>query len=170
MSQTNWPLALITKQPKLSKYFWCTMAKSKTFPILPPSPAAGGPNGTGMNNSLEKLDAPKYLLEASKSHTSESKARAIAQYGLITRLGKLMVDNDENEKDYIEPHHNTTPHAKSEVDPFPQYDIDSDKRGTKDLIGRSQGKGKLEVVPAKIMLESAVIDSNIIAGFKESNG
>ena len=81
-----------------------------------------------------------------------------------------MVDNDKNEKDYIEPHHNPTPHAKSEVDPFPQYDIDSDRRGTKDLIGRSQGKGKLEVVPAKIMLESAVIDSNIIAGFMESNG
>ena len=81
-----------------------------------------------------------------------------------------MVDNDKKEKDYIEPPHNKTPHAKPEVYPIPQYDIDSARRETKDLTGRSKGKGKLEIVPAKIMLESAVINSNIITGFMENNG
>ena len=61
--------------------------------------SASGPNDTGVNNSLGKLDKPKHLLESSKSHKSESKAREIAQYGLINRVGNPMADNDEKEKD-----------------------------------------------------------------------
>ena len=69
------------------------------IPHPPPSPAASGPNGTGVNNSLGKLDKPKHLLESSKSHKSELKAREITQYGLINQVCNPRADNDEKEKD-----------------------------------------------------------------------
>ena len=75
------------------------MAKSKTFPISPPSPAASGPNDTGVDNSLEKLDKPKHLLESSKSHKSKSNAREITQDGLINQVGDPKADNDEKVPD-----------------------------------------------------------------------
>ena len=87
---------------------------------------AGGPKGKGMENRLEKPDAPIISSEAKKSYLRVKKARALAQMDLITQVGKPIADNDQNETDYFAATSQPNPHAKSEEDPSRQYNTDSE--------------------------------------------
>ena len=75
------------------------MAKSKTFPISPPSPAANGPNDTGGDDSLEKLAKQKHHLESRKFNKSKSDVRESTQDGQINQVVDPKTDNDEKVPD-----------------------------------------------------------------------
>ena len=58
---------------KIKPVFLVKNGKVEDISHPSPPPAAGGPKGKGMENRLEKPDAPIISSEAKKSHTSKSK-------------------------------------------------------------------------------------------------
>ena len=134
MSQLRLPFGPYNKTTKISKYFWCSMAKSKTFPISPPSPAADGPKGNWAENRPETTDIPTNSSKAKKAYLRVKKSKELASNG------KQIADNDLTEKDYIG-NRITTNHprqGKRSSDPTVQHKVATEKdpdltAGYKDL-------------------------------------